>query len=54
MLEIVGEGIISLEPGRGAYMPIITPLPDGTLLACQHVGAELGAADNYIEMLPLR
>ena len=51
MLEIVDEGIISREPGRGAYMPIITPLPDGTLIACQHVGSDLGAADNYIEVL---
>ena len=51
MLEIVDEGIISREPGRGAYMPVITPLPDGTLIACQHVGAALASEDNHIEVL---
>ena len=29
MLKIVDQGIISREPGRGAYMPVITPLADG-------------------------
>ena len=51
MLEIVDEGIISRKPGRGAYMPVITPLPDGTLIACQHAGAALGSEDNHIEVL---
>ena len=32
-------------------MPVITPLPDGSLIASQHVGAELGSPDNFIEVL---
>lgn len=32
-------------------MPVITPLPDGTFVAAQHVGASLGSADNHIEVL---
>ena len=51
MLEIVDAGIISRVPGRGAYMPVITPLSDGTFIACQHVGQGLGSPDNYIEVL---
>ena len=51
MPRIVDSGIISREGGRGAYMPSITPLPDGTLIACQQVGQALGAEDNYIEVL---
>ena len=51
MLDIVDSGIISRQEGRGAYMPVITPLPDGTLIACQHVGSGLGSPDNHIEVL---
>ena len=51
MLEIVGTGIISREPGRGAYMPVVTPLPNGMLIASQHVGRGLGSPDNHIEVL---
>ena len=51
MLHIVDEGIISHNPDRGAYMPVVTPLPDGNFIACQHVGESLGSADNYIEVL---
>jgi len=51
MFEIVDEGILSRRSGRGAYMPSITPLPDGTFIACQHVGLSLGAPDNHIEVL---
>lgn len=50
-MEIVDSGSISREAGRGAYMAVITPLPDGSLIACQHVGAELGSPDNQIEVL---
>ena len=32
-------------------MPVITPLPNGTFIACQHVGASLGSPDNHIEVL---
>ncbi len=32
-------------------MPVITPLPDGTFIACQHVGEGLGTPDNHIEVL---
>ena len=51
MLKIVDQGIISRVAGRGAYMPVITPLPDGTFIASQHVGKELGSPDNHIEVL---
>ena len=51
MLEIIDEGILSRDPGRGAYMPSITELGDGSLIACQHVGRKLGAPDNHIEVL---
>ncbi|MFH1567545.1 MAG: hypothetical protein ABIL09_06035, partial [Gemmatimonadota bacterium] len=51
MLRIADQGVISHQPGRGAYMPVVTPLPDGTCIACQHVGAGLGADDNHIEVL---
>ena len=50
-IEIVATGIISRSAGRGAFMPVITPLADGTLLAAQHVGESLGSSDNHIEVL---
>ena len=51
MLRIVDHGTISHVCGRGAYMPYITPLPDGTFIASQHAGAELGSPDNHIVVL---
>ncbi len=51
MLEVIDEGILSRVPGRGAYMPSITELGDGSLVACQHAGSELGSPDNHIEVL---
>ena len=51
MLRIVDQGIISHREGRGAYMPVITLLADGTFIASQHVGAALGSNDNHIEVL---
>ena len=51
MLNIIDQGIISRRPGIGAYMPVITPLPDGMFIASQHAGEELGSPDNYIEVL---
>ncbi|MBM3934042.1 MAG: exo-alpha-sialidase [SAR202 cluster bacterium] len=51
MLKIIDQGVISKVPGRGAYMPTITLLPDGTYVAAQHVGAGLGTPDNHIELL---
>lgn len=51
MLRITDQGILSLVEGRGAYMPWMTPLPDGTFIACQHVGQELGSDDNHIVTL---
>ena len=32
-------------------MPWITPLSNGTFIACQHVGRALGSPDNHIEVL---
>jgi len=51
MLEVIDEGIISRQRGRGAYMPGIARLPDGTFVAAQHVGTALGSRDNHIEVL---
>jgi len=51
MLKIVGQGIISRQPDRGAFMPLVTPRADGALMVCQHVGSELGSADNRAEVL---
>jgi len=51
MLEIVDKGLLSRQKGRGAYMPVITPLSDGTFIACQHVGEALGSPDNHVEVL---
>ena len=51
MLRIVDQGTLSHTSGRGAYMPWITPLADGSWIATQHVGAELGSDDNHIVLL---
>ncbi len=51
MVEIAEEGILDRAPGRGAYMPWITPLPNGSFIASQHVGTALGANDCRIEIL---
>lgn len=51
MLKIIDQGTISHQPGTGAYMPVIVPLPDGTFIASQHAGLELGSNDNHIEVL---
>ena len=51
MLKIIDNGIISRQSERGAYMPVITPLADGSFIACQHVGEGLGTPDNHIEIL---
>jgi len=50
-LRIVDQGMLSHDASRGAYMPSITPLADATWIACQHVGRELGSADNRLEVL---
>jgi len=50
-MEILEQGVISHQPGRGAYMPVITPLSDGSYIASQHVGSGLGSPDNHIEVL---
>ncbi len=50
-LTIVDQGVISSDSSRGAFMPALTPLPDVTWLACQHVGEGLGTPDNHIERL---
>ena len=51
MLRIIDNDIISHQSERGAYMPVITPLADGSFIACQHVGQGLGTPDNHIEVL---
>ena len=51
MLKTIDNGIISHQSEQGAYMPVITSLADGSLIACQHVGQGLGTPDNHIEVL---
>ena len=51
MLEITAQGVLTRDAGRGAYMPSITQLADGSLVACQHAGEGLASADNCIELL---
>ena len=51
MVEIVERGVISQVPGRGAYMPVITPFFDGNFIACQEADESLRSPDNHIEVL---
>jgi len=51
MFRIVDQGTLDGAEQRGAYMPVITPLADGSFIACQHVGSSLDANDCYIEVL---
>jgi hypothetical protein len=51
MLEIVDKGVLSRQKGRGAFMPVIALLSDGTFIASQYVGQALGSPDSYIEVL---
>jgi predicted neuraminidase len=51
VMRIVEQGFLSHDAARGAYMPSITRLADGSLIACQHVGSELASPDNRIEVL---
>jgi hypothetical protein len=51
MLRIIDSGILSRREGLGAYMPAITPLPDGTFIACQFIGKSLVSSDSSIEVL---
>lgn len=50
-MKIVDEGIISYSNEHSAYCPVITPLADGSLMAAQHIGSDLGSPDNQIELL---
>jgi len=51
MLRIADQGMISHVESRGAYMPWLTPLPDGSFIGSQHVGQQLGSDDNHIVVL---
>ena len=51
MLEIIDQGVISRQSGRGAYCPSIKRLRDGSLIATQDVGTTLGSCDHSIEIL---
>lgn len=50
-MQIIEQGVLSRQPGRGAYMPAITPISDGLFLASLHVGSGLSSPDNRIEIL---
>ena len=51
MIIIAESGTLDYAPEHGAYMPWITPLPNGCFIASQHVGSKLGANDCRIEIL---
>lgn len=51
MFSILGEGVLSHNPKTGAFIPTVTPLNDGTFIAAQQVGPELGSRDHHIEIL---
>jgi hypothetical protein len=51
MLEVIEQGILSCQPGRGAYCPSIKQLRDGSLIASQDVGSTLGSTDHSLEVL---
>ena len=50
-MRILREGVLSHDPSRGAYMPSVTVLSDGSWVGCQHVGEALGSSDNRLEFL---
>jgi len=50
-MRIVDQGIISRPPRGGAYMAAITPLPDGSYIACQFVSSTFVSSDARIEVL---
>ena len=45
------RGWLSHNPKAGAFIPTVTPLNDGTFIAAQQVGPELGSRDHHIEIL---
>lgn len=51
MFTNLEDGILSHNPEIGAFIPTVTPLKDGTLIAAQQVGTELGSRDHHIEVL---
>ena len=51
MIRVLDEGILSHSRERGAFIPTITPLSDGSFIAAQDVGSELGSRDHVIEVL---
>ena len=51
MFSILDEGVLSHNPGTRAFIPSVTPLNDGTFIAAQQVGSELGSRDHHIEIL---
>ena len=50
-MKTIAEGTVSHSTEHGAYCPVITPLADGSLMAAQHIGSDLGSPDNQIELL---
>ena len=50
-MRIVDSGIISRKKNIGAYKPTITPLEDGTWIACQDAGKTISDPDRIIETL---
>jgi len=49
--SIIDQGVLSHDPGCGAFIPTITPLRDGTFIAAQQTGADLDSCDHRIEIL---
>ena len=54
MPQVVAEGTIFHSPDRPAFMPVVTPLSDGSWIAAQYSASELGAADTQVQVLETR
>ena len=50
-MNIIDRGVISQPANGGAYMASITPLPDGSYIACQFVSSTFVSSDARTEIL---
>jgi len=48
--RILDEGIISHGPSTSAFMPVLTPLSDGSWIAVQYTASALGAPDTEVQI----
>jgi hypothetical protein len=48
--RILDEGIISHGPSTSAFMPVLTPLSDGSWIAVQYTASALGTQDTEVQI----